>query len=75
MSRVETGFGVKTPLWNNLGTCVKEAPTSKDALRLAGLDWKVEPKPIFNEVSFLIITRLSRTKKHLSSLMNCLDMV
>ena len=49
MSRVETGFGVKTPLWNNLGTCVKEAPTSKDALRLAGLDWKVEPKPIFNE--------------------------
>ena len=29
-----------------MGTQVDEAPTSADALRLAGLDWKVERKPI-----------------------------
>ena len=32
--------------WHGLGTQVDEAPTSADALRLAGLDWKVERKPI-----------------------------
>ena len=32
--------------WHGLGTQVDEAPTSADALRLAGLDWRVERKPI-----------------------------
>ena len=33
--------------WHGLGTPVENAPTSADALRLAGLDWKVIQKPIF----------------------------
>lgn len=32
--------------WHGLGTKVEEAPTSADALRLAGLDWSVEQKNI-----------------------------
>ena len=32
--------------WHGLGTQLEEAPTSADALRLAGLDWTVQRKPI-----------------------------
>lgn len=32
--------------WHGLGTKVEEAPTSADALRLAGLDWNMEQKNI-----------------------------
>lgn len=32
--------------WHGLGTQVEKAPTSADALRLAGLDWTVQRKPI-----------------------------
>ena len=32
--------------WHGLGTPVSEAPTSADALRIAGLDWNVIQKPI-----------------------------
>ena len=35
--------------WHGLGTSVEEAPTSKEAIELAGLNWKVESKPVFNE--------------------------
>lgn len=33
--------------WHGLGTAVAEAPTSAEAIRLAGLDWKVESRPIY----------------------------
>lgn len=33
--------------WHGLGTPVVEAPNSADALKLAGLDWKVVQKPVF----------------------------
>ena len=33
--------------WHQLGVLVEDAPTSEEAIRLAGLDWKVEQKPIF----------------------------
>ena len=33
--------------WGNLGTKVEEAQTSADALRLAGLDWNVDQRPVF----------------------------
>lgn len=33
--------------WHGLGTPVEKAPTSADAIRLAGLDWTVESKPVF----------------------------
>lgn len=35
--------------WHGLGTSVEEAPTSADALKLAGLDWTVDPKPVYTE--------------------------
>lgn len=35
--------------WHGLGVAVDHAPTSAEAIRLAGLDWLVEPKPIFTE--------------------------
>lgn len=37
----ESGFFVREPAWHGLGTVVQNAPTSADALQLAGLDWKV----------------------------------
>lgn len=32
--------------WHGLGTAVEEAPTSIDAIRLAGLDWEVEARDV-----------------------------
>ena len=43
---VETMMYNRTVPWHGLGTKVDEAPTSADALRLAGLDWRVEQKNI-----------------------------
>ena len=33
--------------WHGLGTAVAEAPNSAEAIKIAGLDWTVESKPIF----------------------------
>lgn len=38
---VETMFSVREKPWHGLGEIIQEAPTSEDALRLAGLDWNV----------------------------------
>lgn len=46
-ANVENMFYVREAPWHGLGTRVKEAPASKDALILAGLDWKVLQEPIF----------------------------
>ena len=40
-ANVETMFYTREKPWHGLGTMVAEAPNSKDALRLAGLNWKV----------------------------------
>lgn len=48
-ANVETMFSVREVPWHGLGTIVQEAPTSKDALHLAGLDWNVVSRPIFTE--------------------------
>lgn len=45
-ANVETMFYTREKPWHGLGTMVAEAPTSRDALRLAGLDWRVEQHPI-----------------------------
>ena len=42
-ANVETMFYTREKPWHGLGTRVEEAPTSVDALRLAGLDWEVQP--------------------------------
>ncbi len=44
---VESMFSVRKKPWHGLGTIVKEAPTSEEALRLAGLDWDVVQSPIY----------------------------
>lgn len=46
-AKVETMFYTREKPWHGLGTRVEEAPTSADALRLAGLDWEVVQEPIF----------------------------
>lgn len=35
--------------WHGLGTQVEEAPSSTDAIRLAGLDWKVKQEKVYTE--------------------------
>ena len=48
-ANVETMFYTRQKPWHGLGTRVEEAPGSKEALTLAGLDWKVVQKPIQTE--------------------------
>ena len=46
----ESGFSANGIVpWHGLGGVIKDAPTSEDAIRLAGLDWDVIPKPIYDE--------------------------
>ena len=53
-ANVETMFYVREEPWHGLGTEVKEAPTSADALIYAGLDWAVEQKNVYTEDGTLI---------------------
>lgn len=46
---VESMFYVRETPWHGLGTKVMEAPSSADALRLAGLDWKVVQESVYTE--------------------------
>lgn len=46
-ANVETMFSVREKPWHGLGTVVSEAPKSAEALRLAGLDWKVIQASIY----------------------------
>ena len=43
-ANVETMFYTREKPWHGLGTRVEEAPDSREALRLAGLDWRVVQK-------------------------------
>ncbi len=46
-AEVESMFYVREMPWHGLGTEVQEAPDSREALRLAGLDWNVVQEPIY----------------------------
>ena len=46
---VETMFSVRETPWHELGTIVNDAPTSEDALRISGLDWKVVQDDVFTD--------------------------
>lgn len=48
-ANVENMFYVRETPWHGLGTRVMEAPDSKNALIMAGLDWKVIQEPIYTE--------------------------
>ena len=51
---VESMFYVRETPWHGLGTRVLTAPTSKDALDLAGLNWQVVQEPIYTETEEII---------------------
>ncbi|MDO4976695.1 MAG: DUF932 domain-containing protein [Eubacteriales bacterium] len=53
-ANVESMFYVREVPWHGLGTKVLEAPASKDALHLAGLDWKVIQQPVYTNGDDLI---------------------
>lgn len=53
-ANVESMFYTREKPWHGLGTRVEEAPTSKEALELAGLNWKVVQKPIYTSTGTLI---------------------
>lgn len=47
-ANVETMMYVREKPWHGLGTRVEEAPTSKEALELAGLNWTVDGLAVFD---------------------------
>ena len=53
-ANVESMFYTREKPWHGLGIMVADAPNSKDALRLAGLNWKVLQEPVYTENKELI---------------------
>ena len=45
---VETMFSVRETPWHVLGRIIMDAPASREALELAGLDWQVESRNIYS---------------------------
>lgn len=43
----ESGFFVREAAWHGLGTVLQNAPNTREAIRLAGLDWQVNLAPVF----------------------------
>lgn len=53
-AEVETMFYTREKPWHGLGVRVENAPSSKEALIAAGLDWDVEQKKIYTEDGYVI---------------------
>ena len=43
----ESGFFVREKAWHGLGTVLEDAPSTREALVAAGLDWSVNLAPVF----------------------------
>ena len=54
-ANVETMFSVRETPWHGLGVIIEDAPTSDDALRIAGLDWKVIQSEVICKDSGIVI--------------------
>lgn len=54
-ANVESMFSVREVPWHGLGTIIEEAPTSDDALKLAGLDWKVIQSEVICKDTGLVV--------------------
>lgn len=52
-ANVETMFSVRETPWHGLGQIIADAPTSKDAIILAGLDWSVIQKPVYTSTGII----------------------
>ena len=61
-ANVETMMYAREVPWHGLGTRVEEAPTSADAIRLAGLDWTIDKKPIFDDAGQQIENYFANTR-------------
>lgn len=55
LTHVETMFDARRTPWDGLGKRIAGAVTSRDAIRLAGLDWNVVPTDIISEATGLKI--------------------
>ena len=53
-ANVETMFSVRETPWHGLGRIVMDAPASREALKLAGLDWQVESRNIYSGTGAMI---------------------
>ena len=53
-ANVENMFYVRETPWHGLGTKVEEAVASEEALRIAGLNWAVNQRPIYTANSVLV---------------------
>lgn len=53
-AEVETMFYTREKPWHGLGIKVNEAPTSSEALRMSGLNWKVRQEPVYTEFGEVI---------------------
>lgn len=51
---VEIMFSTRVTPWHGLGNVVSEAPDSKTALQVAGLDWEVRQKDVYTKEGFYI---------------------
>ena len=48
-AEVETMFSARVKPWHGIGTVVEECPCSEEAIKLAGLDWKVEQRDVYTD--------------------------
>lgn len=46
----ESGFQVREPAWHRLGVVLDDPPSVEEAIRVAGLDWRVLELPLHAEV-------------------------
>ena len=53
-ANIETMFSVRETPWHGLGRIVMDAPASREALELAGLDWQVESRNIYSGTGDMI---------------------
>ena len=43
----DTMFSVSLPPWHGIGTVLEDNPTPAEAIKIAGLDWEVEGRPVY----------------------------
>ena len=53
-ANVETMFSVRETPWHGLGRIIMDAPASREALEVAGLDWQVESRNIYSGTGAMI---------------------
>lgn len=61
----ESGFFLRQKAWHGLGTVVDQAPNTREALKLAGLDWHVNLQPVY--------ARLDDGSVHAGNTIQCED--